>query len=208
MGIELRWARESDLDRVAEARLRCYAHASKQLEDYQRLLRNDRRAAVGDYLMAEEDGQAIGTTTSLSMTMSVRGGAVPCQGVAWVGTIRTHRRTARRSAQNAGLAADSAGVATRLMAETLRRGRERGQVVSALMPFRASFYEHFGYGLVERRCAWTVPLALLPDVAADGTRFFESADLDEVAACRRRFVARGQCDIEHRSMFGRTTWTG
>ena len=48
------------------------------------------------------------------------------------------------------------------MHETLRLARERGDVLSALMPFRASYYEHFGYGLVERRCDWTVPLSVLP----------------------------------------------
>ena len=31
------------------------------------------------------------------------------------------------------------------------------QVISALMPFRGSFYEHFGYGIAECRCTWTVP---------------------------------------------------
>ena len=30
------------------------------------------------------------------------------------------------------------------------------------MPFRVSFYEHFGYGLVEQRDNWTVPISILP----------------------------------------------
>src|SRR6185503_13598429 len=103
----------------------------------------------GDYLLADRDGEAVGTTTALSMTIWVRGAALPCQGVAYVGTIKTHRR---------GGANGEKGVATQLMFETLRRARERREVVSALMPFRASFYEHFGYGLIERRHEWLVPL--------------------------------------------------
>jgi predicted acetyltransferase len=82
------------------------------------------------------------------------------------------------------------------MRETLRIARERGQVISALMPFRASFYEHFGYGLVERRNEWTVPLSVLPHGDADGMRVFDPADLPELMKCRQRAVERGQCDIE------------
>ena len=79
-------------------------------------------AQAGDYLLAESDGQAVGTATSLSMSMWIRGGCVPCQGVAWVGTIKTHRRGAR---------VPGGGIASQIMRETIRLGRERGQVVSA-----------------------------------------------------------------------------
>jgi predicted acetyltransferase len=82
------------------------------------------------------------------------------------------------------------------MRETLRIARERGEVVSALMPFRASFYEHFGYGLVERRCEWTIPLAILPHGDFDGIGFYRDEDLPELVRFRQRTVERGQCDIE------------
>lgn len=118
--------------------------------------------------------------------MWVRGGDIPCQGVRSVGTIKTHRR--RTSGGD--------GVATQIMRETLRMARERQQVVSALMPFRASFYEHFGYGLVERRCEWTVPLSILPPGDFDGIRFYCESDLGELIAFRQRVVRCGQCDIE------------
>src|SRR5829696_6854310 len=150
MSLNLRWVNDDERDRVAETRLRCYASGTKDLEKYREMIRADGRPKAGDFLIAERDGEAIGTTTSLSMTMWVHGTPLPCQGVAWVGTIRTARRQA------------GAGIASQLMHETIQRAREREQVVSALMPFRASFYEHFGYGVVENRVEWTVPLALLP----------------------------------------------
>jgi predicted acetyltransferase len=81
------------------------------------------------------------------------------------------------------------------MRETLRRARERGDVVSALMPFRASFYEHFGYGLVERRCAWSIPLSVLPHGETSGFRHIAAAS-EQRQACRQRMVEAGQCDIE------------
>ena len=187
MPLTSRWVGEPDLDRVAETRLRCYAPAANQAEDYRHQIRSDSRSKPGDYLLIEDAAEAIGTATSLSQTMWVRGTPVPCQGVAWVGTIRTRRRSRE---------ANSAGIASRLMHETLRMARERGQVLSALMPFRASFYEHFGYGIVERQCAWTVPIDILPAGPCDGLRFSESVDRSAIAACYQRFVERGHCCIE------------
>src|SRR5439155_1335951 len=125
--------------------------ASKDLPSFQEGIRFDQRPAPGDFLLAEQDGYPVGTATSLSMSMWIRGGRVPCQGVGWVGTIKTHRRGSRGA---------GGGVASQVMHEVLHRAREREQVVSALGPFRGSFYEHFGYGNVERHCSWTVPLAV------------------------------------------------
>jgi predicted acetyltransferase len=186
MPLQLRWVGEPDFDRVAETRMLCYAHAAKDLERYRLGIREDIRAKPGDFLLAERDGAAVGTSTSLSMTMWVRGAPLPCQGVAYVGTIKTHRRRTD----------GGDGIATQLMRETLRLARERGQVVSALMPFRGSFYEHFGYGFVERRNEWTLPLPLLPHGAFDGIRFYGAGDFLELSRFHQRVVERGQCEIE------------
>jgi predicted acetyltransferase len=186
MATTLRWVGEDELDRVAETRMLCYAHAARDLEKYREGIRADVRAKPGDFLLVERDGAPIGTSTALSMTMWVRGGAIPCQGVAFVGTVKTHRRRA----------VGEDGVGTQLMRETLRVARERGQVVSVLMPFRASFYEHFGYGLVERRNEWTLPMAVLPHGSWEGLRFYRPDDLAALAAFRQRIVEQGQCDIE------------
>ena len=189
MSLTFRWVGEDELDRVAECRVRCYAPAAKELTRYQELIREDRRGQPGDYQLAERDGRAVGTTTSLSMNMWVRGVRLPCQGVAWVGTIRSARRGA--SADSAG-----SGVASQLMFKTVEKAREREQVVSALMPFRVSIYEHFGYGVVERRAEWTIPVSALPTGSCAGMRYLEHDDLDAVIKLRQRAVERGRCDIE------------
>src|SRR5262249_28584990 len=156
---------------------RCYATAHKDLAAYRERIAKDARAASADFLLAERDGETVGTTTSLPMSMWVRGAAISCQGVAWVGTIRT----ARRGGSFAG--ATSSGIASQLMTETLRRARERGFVVSALMPFRASFYEHFGYGVVEKRNRWSIPLAAIQPGDCEGLRFSETDDINAIAQC-------------------------
>jgi predicted acetyltransferase len=187
MPTHLRWVGEADLDRVALCRLRCYAPADKQLDDFKARIRSDARSSPGDFLLATDDtGHPIGTATHLSMHLWARGGRVTCQGVAWVGAIKTMRRKG----------GDEPGVATAVMREVVRHARDRGDVCSALMPFRGSFYEHFGFGIVERRHEWTVPIALLPTGDFDGIRFYQETDFAERAACLRRVNQAGQCAIE------------
>ena len=181
MPLNLRWVGADDYDRVAETRLHCYGSAASELAKFKNDLLSDRRAVAGDYLLAEESNHAIATTTSLSMHLWMRGARLPCQGVAYVGTIRTARR---------------GGVAKQLMTATIARAREREQVVTALMPFRASFYERFGYGIVERRTDWTIPLSVMPTIDTPGLRYATDADRLAIAALRQRFVEHGQCDIE------------
>jgi predicted acetyltransferase len=181
MSLSLKWCGKDAADVVGRARALCYAPVVKEVADYKQRLSTDGRITADDLLIAQRDGVAIGTATSYSMTMWLRGAPVPCQGVAYVGTVKTHRR--------------SGGVASAIMRETLRKARDRGQIVSALMPFRASFYEHFGYGLVERRTTWTIPLSTLPKDRVD-TFTFVTGPTDARRACRDRMVRAGHGEIE------------
>jgi predicted acetyltransferase len=163
-----------------------YAPGRDQLERYQTDLRTDPRPGTRDFLLAEHDGAAIGTATSLSLTMYVRGAPVRCQGVASVGTAKTHRRKTRQGP----------GVGSQLMQEVLRRAREQEYVVSALMPFRVSFYETFGYGLIERKKEWTIPLDLIGRGEFGSIRYFREEDFDELINCRHRIAQSNQCDVD------------
>jgi predicted acetyltransferase len=187
MALQMQWVEDSSLDRVAEARWLAYSHAGKDLTNMRDRIKADRRAASGDYLLAVRDGVDVGTATSLSMTMWMRGAAIPCQGVAWVGAAKTARRAGGDK---------SVGVATAVMHEMLRKGREREQPISALMPFRASYYEHFGYGLVERRNDWTIPLSILPSPSTESWSLATADDQPALVKLRQRMVESGQCDIE------------
>src|SRR5258706_16389479 len=86
------------------------------------------------------------------------------------------------------------------MRETLRKAREREQVLSALMPFRASYYEHFGYGLVERRATWTIPLPIPPTGPTDRFKFIHGAD-DARCAFRHWMVEACQFNLERPAAF-------
>ncbi|MEM8875783.1 MAG: GNAT family N-acetyltransferase [Planctomycetota bacterium] len=185
MSLDLRWVGPEAMDDVADVRTRAYrpgpSYRAKMFERFE-----IGRTQDGDFLVAYLDGQPISTATSLSMDMHVRGKRLPAQGVAWVGTDKTHRRSGD-------------GAATRVMHHMLDRARERGQVVSALMPFRGSFYEHFGYGTAERLNRWRVPLSILPRGDFAGMRYTTDADDDALFDLRSREIVAGQCDCD----FGR-----
>jgi predicted acetyltransferase len=188
MGLELQWVGESDYPRVGQTRLRCYSGADNEEKRarYLGTMTSDPRAKPGDFLLARRDGEDVGTSTALSLKLWMRGARLACQGVAYVGTIKTARRAG---------ASTEPGIASQMMHETIRKARERGEVVSALMPFRASYYEHFGYGLAERRCEWTIPLLIIPKSDYAGFRFYDG-NVDPLHATRVLEQQRGQCEIE------------
>ena len=200
--ITIRPAGTADLRTVARVRARCYrgsySFEEKMLEASQFDRANLDR---GDVLLADRDGELVATTTSLSGLLNVRGAMLPCQGIAWVGTTHNARR--------------AGGLASGVMRFALNLARDRGQALSALVPFRASYYEHFGYGSIERQVNWTLPLGILPQdkAATEGWRFIEPDDDDalrQVGELRRHQAMTFHGDMvfdqfEHRlGFFG--TW--
>jgi predicted N-acetyltransferase YhbS len=100
-------------------------------------------------LVAEDDnGDTLAEATAIPMSQNVRGAAYPMAGIAGVASLPLARRQ---------------GHVRGLLVELLGRMRDQGYVVSALYPFRPSFYQRFGYvGLPKAR---TVTFA--PDAFAD-----------------------------------------
>src|SRR3569623_446040 len=129
MSMKLRWAGRESLVAIADVRMRCYGYVPADRENFVKRTAED-RFADGDVVLFEDNGVVVGTATHLSLEIGSRGGRVPCQGVAWVGTVRSHRR--RR--------VEGKGVAATVVNALLDRARERGDVATALMPFRSSFY--------------------------------------------------------------------
>ena len=120
MAIQLRWVGEADYALVGQTRHRCYGGALKDHERFSTSVTEDPRGKAGDFLLAESHGEAVGTLTSLSLKIGLRGGVLPCQGIAWVGTTRTNRRSGGRS---------QPGIATQLMQAAILRAREREEPV-------------------------------------------------------------------------------
>ena len=83
MALQMRWVGNDELDRVAETRWMCYAHARKGLARFKENIHAGPWGRPGDYLLAERNGEAVGTASSYAMTMWVArgGGFVPGGGV-------------------------------------------------------------------------------------------------------------------------------
>lgn len=93
------------------------------------------RAVQGYYrdhvtLVAEEDGVPVADVSAIPMRQNVRGAVYQMAGVAGLATLPHARRR---------------GYGRALVTEILGVMRDSGSVLSTLYPFRASFYERFGF---------------------------------------------------------------
>lgn len=104
-------------------------------------------------LVAEEDGVAVADASAIPMRQNVRGCVYPMAGIAGVATLPLARRR---------------GYARALVTRLLGQMRDEGHVVSALYPFRPSFYERFGYvGLPRTRTVTFSPECLADLLGAE-----------------------------------------
>lgn len=104
-------------------------------------------------LIAEEDGQALAGVAALPMRQNVRGLVHDMAGVA---SVATHPSARRR------------GFVRQLLTRLLHQMRDQGCTVSALYPFRPSFYGRFGFvGLPRVRTASFAPEGLSHLLRAD-----------------------------------------
>ncbi|MDG4822844.1 GNAT family N-acetyltransferase [Asanoa sp. WMMD1127] len=121
-------------------------------------------------LVAEEDGVTLAAASAIPMQQNVRGMVLPMAGVAGVATHPLARRR---------------GFVRALLNQLLEEMRDEGNPVSALYPFRPSFYARFGYvSLPQHRSATFSP---------DGLGDLLRADLPGELRWRR--IADGYADL-------------
>lgn len=105
--------------------------------------------------VAEDAGEVVGCCLLLPLRQWISGVALPMTGLGVVTTAPTHRRR---------------GLAGRMVTAGLLRARERGDVVSALYPFRIDYYGGLGYGLAGEAHQYMLPPTSLPDSPEDRRR--------------------------------------
>ncbi|MEU8186342.1 GNAT family N-acetyltransferase [Micromonospora carbonacea] len=104
-------------------------------------------------LVAEEGGETVATVSAIPMRQNLRGAVLPMAGVAGVATHPLARRR---------------GHVRDLLRQLLDEMRDEGHPLTTLYPFRASFYERFGYvGLPRARSVAFAPADLAPLLRAD-----------------------------------------
>lgn len=146
--------------------------------------------------VAEEEGRPVASCRLLPLRQWIAGAPLPVMGLGTVAVAPTHRRR---------------GLAGRLVEAGMRRARERGDVASALYPFRASFYERLGYGLAGEAHQYRLPPRALPDdpAARARVRLVESAADQARMRAVYAAVARGQTgQLERTERSWRAVWDG
>ncbi|MGC5017281.1 GNAT family N-acetyltransferase [Micromonospora sp. DT47] len=104
-------------------------------------------------LVVEEDGETCAAASAVPMRQNLRGAVLPMAGVAGVATHPLARRK---------------GHVRALLHQLLDEMRDGGHPLTALYPFRASFYEKFGYvGLPRARTVRFSPADLGPLLRAE-----------------------------------------
>jgi predicted acetyltransferase len=102
----------------------------------------------GTLLIGSDAGRIVAACQVHPLRQWVAGRGLGVTGIGTVAVAPTHRK--RR-------------LAAELMVEALRAGRERGDVASALYPFRTSFYQKLGYGAAGIAYQYQIPPHSLPD---------------------------------------------
>jgi predicted acetyltransferase len=130
---------------------------------------------IGTAWIAEERGRLAGAFKAYRLTEHLAGALVPMLGLAAVATAPTARRR---------------GVGRALCEQALRLGRERGDLVSVLYPFRPAFYHALGWGSAgELHTFRFAPRALPVYDEAAAVRAAEADDLGALVACYARVAA-------------------
>jgi predicted acetyltransferase len=172
-----RWARSEELEPLSRLVSHSFPGPSRGPEWWEERLREPAWGGGAETLfIAEVDGEPAAACQLHPLRSMVAGREQAVAGVGSVAVSPVHRRR---------------GLAARLLHEGLRHARERGDSLSALYPFRASFYRRLGYG-----GAGTVHQYRLPPTAfpydPDGPRMRMARDDDDRRAVMdlyRRWIA-------------------
>lgn len=180
--LTFRVATADDIRKIAELSYHSFPMASMPVEAREKRFSEDPRIRVENYVVGEADGCVVASTHWIPFTTWIGGVGQPMQGVASVVVAHEARRR---------------GYASDLMVEVMRRARERGTALSALYPFRHSFYASLGYATSVEHRVWTFPPNDLPHYAERASvRRATAADLDRINACYERVMRRSTLMVE------------
>jgi predicted acetyltransferase len=143
--IRYRPARRTDVETLAELGSRTYRVAS--VEKRREFYTDHPRFTLRDVRVVELEGQIVASLVLYPLQAWVRGQKLPLAGVGSVAVSPEHRRR---------------GVGEAAMRAALRELRQRGSHLSALYPFRNSYYRKLGYGTFEHVHVLAVAAANLP----------------------------------------------
>ncbi len=135
--------------------------------------------------VAELDGRMAGACRAYSLTLSLFGRPVPALGLGAVAVSPDARRR---------------GIGAELCRDALRVGRERGDLVSVLYPFRVEFYRRMGWALAGSVERYRFPPEALPRFPERSrARLLEPAERRPAVPELYRSLLPGRHGLLHRS---------
>jgi predicted acetyltransferase len=177
------------------ARLVGHSFVGRTQEYLEDFLRNGPYGGPEVLWVGEEDGRLTSACHLLSFHQWVGGARLPIMGLAMVSVSPVHRR--RR-------------VAGRLVTAGLRHALERGDVASALYPFRVGFYQDLGYGLAGDAHQYLLPPEQFPD-SPERLRVqlvHSEEDRREVRELYERWAPQQNGQLERHDGHWRRLWEG
>lgn len=148
-------ARRDEIEAVAELVSHSFPNPARGRGWWRDYMTDGPHGGPDDIWVAEEGGEIVGSCLLLRVNQWIAGAALPVMALGVVTTAPTHRRI---------------GLAERMISAGLRQARERGDLGSALYPFRIGYYEGLGYGLAGEAHQYRVPPACLPDSPGERRR--------------------------------------
>lgn len=182
MTMQIRPARTDEIGPVAELWMHTFPGERTLAERIAVLESGGIHGGIETVRVAVEEGRLAGALKTIPFTQYIRGTPMPMMGLAAVGVAPHARRR---------------GVAAALCRDALVAARARGDVVSALYPFRPAFYRRLGWGLAGELHSYRFAPEALVEGGDPGVRLAEQGDLGGVRQCYGR-VARGSNGLVER----------
>ena len=177
------FARPEDIPDIADLWVEAFP-GKRTLADRVRMLETGGRYGGLETVLVTRDanGRLAGACKIYSMTQYLAGAPMPMMGLAAV-AVAPHAR--RR------------GLGATLCAAAIHEARARGDLLSTLYPFRPSYYERLGWGLVGHLLRYRFRTAHLPlyDEARHVRPARSTSDAEAIAACYGRVASRANGPI-------------
>jgi len=148
--LRFRFAKSEEVPDIGRLAAHSFPGAVRTPAWWQEQLRDPLYGGTGEttLFVGEQSGRFVGALQIHPLRQWIGGEAFSMAGIGTVAISPTHRRR---------------GLAAELMTHALRAARDRGDVASALYPFRSTFYQKLGYGQAGAVQQFTIAPTCLPD---------------------------------------------
>ncbi|MGE5316171.1 MAG: enhanced intracellular survival protein Eis [Acidobacteriota bacterium] len=174
--MDIRTATAHDTEEIARLYAVSFPSVVKTIDEWCDDLQPNARRTFDDILVAAENGHVAGALTLYRHTVSVGGVQMKSGGIGGVAVLPEARMN---------------GIAKTLMTEACTRMRATHVPLSLLYPFKQSFYQKLGYGLIGELKTMNVPSTVIPRFSErDNVHPLVDHELGMLSACYDAFARR------------------